>query len=300
MSGGVGNDLYYVDNAGDVVTEGASAGTDSIYSSITYALTTNVENLTLTGTSAINGTGNALNNILTGNAGANTLDGGAGMDGLNGGLGADSMLGGAGADTYYVDNAGDVVTEEASAGIDWVNSSITYALTANVENLTLTGMSAINGTGNALDNYFTGNAGANVMDGGAGLDMMTAGAGDDTLYGGLGNDQINGGAGADVFVFNTALGAANIDRIADFKTVDDTIWLENDGVFRAFTTTGALTAGAYNTGAAATQTDDRIIYNPLTGGLLYDADGVGGIAGVQFATLTKPTGTLSSLDFIII
>ena len=263
MLGGLGNDTYVVDNTGDVVTEAASAGTDAVSASITYTLSANVENLTLTGTAAINGTGNNLANVITGNAGSNLLDGGAG---------ADTMSGGLGNDTYVVDNTGDVVTEAASAGTDAVSASVTYTLSANVENLTLTGTAAINGTGNSLANVITGNAG---------------------------NNTLNGGAGADCFVFNTMLGSGNIDRIGDFNVADDTIWLAND-VFRAFAITGALTAGAYNTGSAATETDDRIIYNPQTGGLLYDADGVGGVEGVQFATLTSPIGTLSSLDFMII
>jgi len=291
MLGGTGNDLYYVDNVNDVVTEASSAGTDSVNSSITYTLTANVENLTLTGTAAINATGNAVKNVLTGNAGANTLDGGAG---------ADSMLGGTGNDLYYVDNVNDVVTEASSAGTDSVNSSISYTLTANVENLTLTGTAAINATGNALNNVLTGNAGANTLNGGEGLDTLNGGAGADKLYGGLGNDGLTGGTGADIFVFNTSLGATNIDRITGFNTVDDTIWLDHNGVFTAFTAMGALNVGAYNTGTAATQADDRIIYDQLTGAIIYDADGLGGIAGVQFATLTTPTGTMSSLDFVII
>ena len=263
LAGGLGSDTYVVDNVGDVVTEASSAGTDTVVSTISYTLGTNVENLTLTGTAAINGTGNSLSNVITGNAGNNLL---------NGLLGADSMSGGLGNDTYYLDNVGDVVTEATSAGTDTVVSTISYTLGTNVENLTLTGTAAINGTGNNLNNVITGNGGANTL---------------------------NGGSGTDVFVFNTTLGARNIDRIGDFNTVADTIWLEND-IFSALTTMGALNTGAYNTGSAATEADDRIIYNPQTGGLLYDADGVSGVAGVQFATLTSPIGTLSSLDFMII
>ena len=140
MAGGGGNDTYVVDGTTDVVTEAAGAGTDTVESSITYTLSANVENLTLTGTAAINGTGNTLNNVLTA-TGANRLDGGAGSD---------TMAGGLGDDVYVVDSATDVVTEATSAGTDRVESSVTYTLGANVESLTLTGTSAINGTGNTL------------------------------------------------------------------------------------------------------------------------------------------------------
>jgi Ca2+-binding RTX toxin-like protein len=179
MVGGAGNDTYYVDNIGDVTTEAASAGTDTVVSSITWTLGTNLENLTLSGTSAINATGNTLANVLTGNAGDNAL---------NGGTGADTMVGGAGNDTYVVDNTGDAVTEVAAGGTDLVQSSVTYTLAANVENLTLTGTSAINATGNASDNVLTGNSGKNTLTGGVGNDTLNGGAGIDTMVGGVGND----------------------------------------------------------------------------------------------------------------
>jgi Ca2+-binding RTX toxin-like protein len=140
MSGGAGNDTYIVDNAADRLVETSTGGVDTVNSGVSYTLATNVEKLTLTGTTAINGTGNTLGNTIVGNGGANVLDGGTG---------ADSLIGGAGNDTYVVDNAGDVVTENSGEGTDTVQSSVTHTLSANVENLTLTGVSVIDGTGNA-------------------------------------------------------------------------------------------------------------------------------------------------------
>ncbi len=200
MRGGLGNDIYVVDDIGDVVTENTNEGTDLVQSAIGYTLGSNVENLTLTGTAAINGTGNALNNVLTGNSGANVLIGGDGNDVLVGGGGADIMMGGAGHDTYYVNNVGDAVTEQVAEGIDGVFSSITQTLGANVENLTLTGAGVVNGTGNELDNVLTGNSAANVLDGGAGIDTLIGGAGNDTYVVNNGADSIieNANEGTDL------------------------------------------------------------------------------------------------------
>jgi Ca2+-binding RTX toxin-like protein len=207
MLGGTGNDTYVVDVTGDVVTELANEGIDTAQSSLTYTLGTNIENLTLTGTAAINGTGNVLNNILIGNSGNNTLTGGAGNDRLDGGLGSDTMIGGTGDDTYVVNQAGDSVSESLNQGTDTVESSITFTLGSNVENLTLTGTANINGTGSSADNVLIGNSGNNALnggsgndtvDGGDGNDSLLGGSGADTLLGGLGNDVLNAGSGNDI------------------------------------------------------------------------------------------------------
>ena len=188
MAGGQGNDTYVVDAIGDLITELANEGTDLVQSSVTYSLAANVENLTLTGKSVINGTGNELNNVLIGNAVANILTGGAGNDTLDGGAGIDRLIGGLGDDTYVVDVAGDVITELANEGTDTVRTALTYTLGATLENLTLTGTTAVNGTGNAANNIITGNAAANILTGGAGNDILDGGVGSDTLTGGTGDD----------------------------------------------------------------------------------------------------------------
>ncbi|WP_300337528.1 putative Ig domain-containing protein [Accumulibacter sp.] len=194
MLGGGGDDIYVVDNVGDVVTEQAGEGSDLVRSGISYTLMDNVENLTLTGAAPLDGTGNALDNVLTGNGAANTLIGGDGNDTLDGGSGADVLQGGLGADIYVIDSSSDVVVENADEGVDLVSSSVSYTLGANLENLTLTG-TAVTGFGNALDNVLTGNSVANSLSGDAGNDTLAGGGGDDTLQGGLGNNTYLFGRG---------------------------------------------------------------------------------------------------------
>jgi len=168
LTGGAGNDTYYVGSE-DTVVELAGGGTDTVYTSGTFTLSGDVENLVLTGNATIDGVGNAMDNTITGNAGANRLDGGAG---------ADTLVGGSGDDVYIVDSAGDTVLEDVNQGADTVRSSVTYTLTANVEAIVLTGTDAIDGFGNSLNNSLTGNDAANVLTGGAGDDTYFVGQGD--------------------------------------------------------------------------------------------------------------------------
>lgn len=194
MSGGKGNDIYLVDSAADKVVESSSQGTDRVSSTVTYTLPANVENLILTGTAA-DATGNSLANVLVGTSAANKL---------NGGTGADTMFGGPGNDTYIVENAADIIAELVGEGIDTAYSSRTYALPLNVEDLILTGTTAISGTGNSLDNSITGNSGANALSGGTGSDILAGGKGSDTYL-------FARGSGADRIVENDAT-KGNADR----------------------------------------------------------------------------------------
>ena len=183
LIGGAGDDFYVVDNAGDVVVELSGEGTDTVRASVSHALSDHAENLILTGSIHIDGTGNAANNVITGNAGNNVLTGGAGNDTLDGGAGADTLVGGTGDDVYVVNSAADVVVEQALEGTDTVRSSASYALSAHVENLTLTGFADIKGTGNSAANVLQGNHGNNVLAGGEGGDsyVFTGDWGQDTV-----------------------------------------------------------------------------------------------------------------------
>ena len=221
MDGGTGNDTYIVDNPFDVVQDPTLlGGIDTVQSTVTYSIDrTFIDHLTLTGTAAIDGFGNGLDNILTGNgatnvlwglAGNDTLNGGGGTDQLfgglgddvlNGGTGADIMNGDAGNDTYIVDHLSDKTVEffdDGVGGVDTVKASVTHTLNNGMELLTLTGSSAINGTGNALDNELTGNSANNVLSGLDGDDFLIGMDGNDQLFGGNGNDGLSGGLGNDL------------------------------------------------------------------------------------------------------
>ncbi len=172
------------------------------------------------------------NDTLHGGDGADLLYGRAGIDVLYGDAGADAMYGGGGDDTYFVDDAGDVVGEGASSGTDLVVSSVTYGLSAYVENMTLTGASAINGIGNILGNTINGNAANNVLSGLAGADTLSGDAGDDTVNGGNGNDVANGGDNNDTLDggndSDTLNGGAGTDTLYG-RTGDDTLNGDGDG-----------------------------------------------------------------------
>lgn len=282
MSGGYDNDIYVVDNAGDVVDELADAGNgvDLVRASVSFSLADasraigDIENLTLIGTANINGTGNALANIITGNGGNNRLDGGAG---------ADRMIGGLGDDSYYVGSAADRVVEKAGQGTDTVNSSVSFSMSGiHVEKLNLIGGGNINGTGNSHANTIVGNAGNNV------------------LNGGLGADTLDGRGGKDVFLFNSALGGGNVDTLLNYSVADDSIKLEN-AIFTALAATGTLAGSRFVANAAgiATTLDHRIIYETDTGKIFYDSNGSAAGGAILFATVA-PGLAMTASEFTII
>jgi serralysin len=313
LFGGAGNDTYNVEGIGDLVFENTAAtntidagGIDLVQSTADFSLATYngvrfVERLTFVGTDDVDGTGNALANQLTGNIGNNVLDGGTGNDTLTGGvgndrliggLGNDDMVGGAGNDLYIVDSTRDRVFETTSpssvidaGGTDYVQSAVNFNMDAHagvrfVEWLLLTGSGHVGGIGNGLANRLAGNTGNNLLNGGAGSDVLT------------------GGAGNDGFEFSTAPDATNVDRIADFNVVADTIRLD-DAVFAGLAT-GTLGVAAFEANRSGLADDefDRIIYETDRGRLFFDADGNGGGARVQIAILTG-NPVLTHADIVI-
>ena len=199
LNGGAGNDTLIGGAGGDMLEGGAGidtvdySGNADVSKGITVTLLAAGVQAFVMGT-AINAVGDKVRDIenviggagvdkITGNALANKLEGGGGDDTLDGGAGADDLIGGIGNDTYVVDNAGDQISEGLGQGSDQILSSVSYAIAAGqeIEKLTLTGIAAINGTGNEFDNTITGNAGANVLEGGAGNDILDGAAGIDTL-----------------------------------------------------------------------------------------------------------------------
>jgi Ca2+-binding RTX toxin-like protein len=294
MAGGLGNDDYRMEESGDQVIELDGEGYDRVYTTVSYTISTGVEFARLLGDSAANLNGNSADNELMGNSAANVLTGGGG---------ADTMYGYGGNDTFYVDHPDDLAYELTDGGTDIVYTSVSYALRESIppppdydpyagasinywpggpnqiETLALLGSSNLSATGNGSANTLLGNAGANVLDGKGGIDIL------------------RGYAGADTFAFTTALGPDNIDTIADYSVADDVIHIDN-AVFAGLAA-GALAAGAFRVGSAAADADDRIIYNSASGALLFDADGNGAGAAVQFAVLSTGLAMAASKFLVI-
>ena len=298
-----GNTRYFVNNGQLLVSKPGNdvlTGTPSNNDTVTYASATAPITVSLaigvqqnTGGAGLdtlinieNLVGSSFNDNLIGNTKNNSLNGRAGNDTLDGGVGSDSMIGGLGNDSFVVNVVGDVVTENLNEGTDTVNSSVTYTLPANVENLTLTGASPINGTGNGLINTITGNAANNQLNGGAG---------NDTINGGIGIDSLTGGIGNDIFRFTTT---GQIDTVTDYNVANDTIQLEN-AVFTKLTTTGTLAAAQFRIGAQAADSNDFIVYNNITGALSYDANGNGVGAMVTIAMIGAGLN-MTNADIVVI
>ena len=217
------------------------------------------------------------------------LRGSAFSDVLEGNGGNNRLAGRSGTDTLSYEHAGGGVTVSLATSVQVTGAAGTDTV-SGFENL----------TGSAFNDVLTGSSAANVLVGLNGNDTLNGGSGADALIGGAGRDRLTGGSGNDFFQFNSALNAAtNVDTVTDFNVAADTVQLEN-AIFTALgTTTGTLAAGQFFHGAAAHDADDRIIYNELTGALIYDFNGNAAGGASQFATLATGLG-LTHADFVVI
>lgn len=285
LEGGAGDDVYMLVSAGDLVIEAADRGTDGVETWLDqYTLPDNVENLIYRGYASFVGIGNAGNNLL--GAGNQQLT--VSLEGLDGndtlfsiGANGDTLTGGNDDDTYYLNSAdyyavAATVIEKETGGYDTVFSQYrNYTLAENVEKLVLQGDN-INGTGNDLDNFIQGGPNTNIVSGG------------------LGNDTLSGGAARDYFKFTDF---ASVDHVTDFAPRDGETILLDQAAFADLKQDGAgtqLRATEFKDLSLGNEdASDRILYDPTTGEVFYDADGWGGVAAVLFAVIdTKPTLTV--------
>ncbi len=245
LIGGAGADVYIVDDLGDVVVEETAGGTDTVRTALSYTLAANVENLTLTGTDAVSGTGNALDNLLMGNAAANLLNGGAGNDTLSGGEGPDMLMGGDGVDLASYDGALTCVTVSlAVSGAQTTGGGGTDTL-ASIEGL----------IGTAFNDSLTGDAGANILNGGDG---------NDTLSGGDGNDTLTGGAGVDTASYADAAGGVTVSLM--LTGVQDTVNAGKDTLATVENLTGSAYADSLTGSAGANRIDGGAGNDTIAGG----------------------------------
>ena len=283
---------------------GAAAGNVSA----SYGADTSVDTFT-----AVNSVvGSSFNDTFNGTSGAQAFDGGAGGDVLFGGAGNDSLTGGAGNDQLSGGTEDDFLSGGAGAdvldggdGVDMVAyyqftpSGGTIGVTASLENSSIntgdaagdTYVSIENLVGTFVDDTLIGNSGNNIIDGVSGADVFNG-------RGGL--DTIRGVGGGDTFVFDSAIGAGNLVTIVGFAGGVDHINLDN-AIFTQLGFEGDLAAGAFVSGTAAQDANDRIIFNSVTGNVMYDADGSGAGAAVVFIKMQDPSGpALSHTDFLIV
>jgi len=305
-----------VDSATDTTIELADGGNDLVRTTVTHTMQDNVENLLMLNVASpasndFNAVGNILANKITGNNGNNSIDGGDGDDNLIGGKGNDTLTGGAGVDvmnggsgndTYVIDSITETMIETSSGGVDTVSINLTFTLTANFENLTLTGSDDIDGTGTVSDNIMTGNSGNNVLVGfngadtflgGAGLDTIDGGEDDDLITGGANGDDLTGGTGADQFIYTTA--ASGNDTIQDFNN------LNGDGVQGDLLVFDGLLEGTFAyLGSAGFSSSGNTEARVSSGDVLIDFDGDGSADLTITMTGLGSAAELTADDFLFI
>ena len=279
MAGGLGDDTYYVSSRADRVVEQVGQGTDHVIAGSSYTLSSNVENLTLTGSGNFTAGGNSLDNHLTGNSGNNLLAGG---------LGADTLEGGMGDDIYVLSDSMDTIID--TGGEDTIRSNLDITLISDIENADLVGIADTTVIGNGLDNKLFGNMADNILDGAGGVDILT------------------GGQGADTFVISNNGDGIAADTITDFNSGEDLIVVDLasfgiDPEALGLLSSGLVSADSFVSGAGARALDasDYFIFDTAQGLLLFDADGSGEGEAVVIAEIDmeKEDGTINAGDVFV-
>ncbi|WP_138498755.1 beta strand repeat-containing protein [Nostoc sp. PA-18-2419] len=281
IDGGTGNDslTIYFNNTitGITTTFNATTNTGSIKQGTRLISYKNIEGLNISGT--VN------NDLIVGSNGNDTLD--AGDDGN------DTIDGGTGNDLLSVDFG------NATAGITTTFNATTNKgeITAGTRLVSYKNIEGLNISGSYYDDLIVGNNGNDTLTGGSGNDTLKGGNGNDVfINGGSGNDSLYGGAGTDTFVFNTF--SEGVERIYDFNATNELIEISIAG-FISDLSPGVLKASQFTTGASATTSSQRFIYNSTTGGLFFDVDGsAGAFTQVQFAQLS-PGLSLTNNNFMV-
>lgn len=271
MVGGGDSDTFIVDDDGDIVEDEAGV-TDRVIASVDFRLSAHVEQLTLRGR-AIEGIGNAFDNVLRGNPLANTLLAGAGADIVLGGSGGDRIIAGAGVDTVDGERGDDSDTLEGGADDDRIQGDA--------------GSDVLYGDVTEDDPLSPGGDGADALFGGAGVDDLFGGGGNDTLFGGASVDVLDGGAGSDILDGGGGLDYARYEAAASRMVVDLARGVAVSGGDRdTLVSIESVQGSDFN---------DRIIGNGDANGLIGNGGNdvlIGGIAGVSGGTQVRGDGTL--------
>jgi Ca2+-binding RTX toxin-like protein len=269
MVGGLGSDTYYVDSKADRIVELVGEGTDTVFATTSYTLSSNVENLTLQGTGDFTAGGNSLDNHIIGNAGNNILAGG---------LGADTLEGGLGDDIYVLSDSLDVIID--TGGNDTIRSSQNIELQAGIENAQLVGIADTYAIGNGLDNTIQGNLGNNILDGGLGLDTLI------------------GDEGADQFIISSNGEDVGSDIVQDFTAGEDLLIIDLASFGIDAEALGILSSGlvsadsfVFGAGAVALDNNDHFIYDSAQGILYFDEDGSGEAEMIELARVKTDDGS---------
>ncbi|MBN3949515.1 MAG: calcium-binding protein [Nostoc sp. NMS7] len=307
LSGGDGNDSFYLSPPGyfapsNLVTQTVDGGKgdDLLSVDYTYATgriistfnpTTNIGEIkagmyrvSYKNIEGLNISGTAYDDNIVGSNGNDTLSGGGGKDTIDGGKGDDVL-----SIDYTYATGGIISTFNPTTNIGEITAGKNRVSYQNIEGLNI--------SGTAYNDNIVGSNGNDTLYGGNSNDILTGGNGNDILTGGNGNDTLYGGAGTDTFAFNSF--NEGVDRLYDFNATNELIQVSAAG-FGGGLSIGSLKTSQFTLGTSATTTNQRFIYDNITGGLYFDLDGsASGFTQVKFAQLSAGL-LLTKNNFVVV